>query len=115
VTPIILGAALIGAAGLCLVVVCWTTRTVLGGLLGATGIGLAAFAAASSAKGGYGKAALILALVLLIIGVVLYRLGQAFERLLDDAPEEEDSTSLRPPPNPARRRGSRPPHRCHEP
>jgi len=39
VTLLVAGAALIGAAGLWLVVVCWKTRTVLGGLLGATGIG----------------------------------------------------------------------------
>jgi hypothetical protein len=89
VTLLVAEAALIGAAGLWLVVVCWATRTVLGGLLGAVGIGLAAFAAAVGPKGSYGKAALIFALVVLIVGVVLYRLGQAFERLLDDGPEDD--------------------------
>jgi hypothetical protein len=40
-------------------------------------------------RGSYGKWALIAALVVVIVGVVLYRLGQAFERLLDDGPEDD--------------------------
>lgn len=88
-TPLVAGAALIGAAGVWLIVVCWRTRTVLGGLLAAVAIGLAAFAAASGPKGSYGKWALIIALVVLIVGVVLYGLGRAFDRLLDDGPEHD--------------------------
>ena len=88
-TPLVAEAALIGAAGLWLVVVCWRTRTALGALLGAIAIALAAFAAASGPRGSYGEAALIVALVVVIVGVVLYRLGQAFERLLDDGPEDD--------------------------
>ena len=81
--------AAIAAADLWLVLICWKHRTVLGAVLGAVGIPLVAFAIASGPTGSTAEGALATALILLIIGVVLYSLGKAFERLLDEPPKEE--------------------------
>ena len=58
-------------------------------MLGAVGIPLVAFAIASGPTGGAAEGALAIALILLTVGVVLYSLGKAFERLLDEPPKEE--------------------------
>ena len=68
---------------------CWRTRTVLGGILAAVGIALVGLAVASRLTGGAGDAALLVAGAFSVMGWVLYGLGQAFERLLDDEPEDE--------------------------
>jgi hypothetical protein len=68
---------------------CWRTRTVLGGILAAGGIALVGLAVASRLRGGAGGAALLIAGALSVVGCVLYGLGQAFERLLHDKPEDE--------------------------
>jgi len=71
-----------------LVVICWKRRTVLGGVAGVVGIALVAFAVASGLRGSAAEAALMIAVIFLILGTALYRLGQALERLLDDEPED---------------------------
>jgi hypothetical protein len=68
---------------------CWRTRTVLGGILAAVGIALVGLAVASRISGGAGVAALLIAGAFSVVGCVLYGIGQAFERLLDDEPEDE--------------------------
>ena len=81
--------AAIAAGDLWLVVTCWKHQAVLGGVLGAVGIPLVAFATASGLTGSAGEGALVIALILLIVGVALYGLGQTLERLLDEPPEEQ--------------------------
>jgi divalent metal cation (Fe/Co/Zn/Cd) transporter len=71
-----------------LLAISWRSRTVLGGLLGAAGIPIVGFALVSGPHGD-SVAALVIALVLLVVGSALYRLGQTFERLLDADPEDE--------------------------
>ena len=68
---------------------CWRTRTVLGGILAAVGIALVGLAVASRVSGGAGGAALLIAGAFSVVGGVLYGIGQAFERLLDDEREDE--------------------------
>ena len=68
---------------------CWRTRTVLGGILAAVGIALVGLAVASRLSGGAGGAALLIAGAFSVVSGVLYGIGQAFERLLDDEPEDE--------------------------
>ena len=68
---------------------CWRTRTVLGGILAAVGIALVGLAVASRLSGGAGGAALVIAGAFSVVSGVLYGIGQAFERLLDDEPEDE--------------------------
>ena len=68
---------------------CWRTRTVLGGILAAVGIALVGLAVASRLTGGAGGAALLIAGAFSVVSGVLYGIGQAFERLLDDEPEDE--------------------------
>jgi hypothetical protein len=83
----VVGAA-IALGEVSLIVVCWRRRAVLGGVLGVGGIALVAFAIASGPTADFAEGALGVALALLIVGVVLYGLGQRFERLLDDEPDE---------------------------
>jgi hypothetical protein len=83
------GGAAIAVGDLWLSAICWRRRAVLGGVLGAVGIPLVVFAIASGPTVEPGKGTLAIALALLIIGVGLYRLGQALERLLEEGPDEE--------------------------
>ena len=66
----------------------WRSRTVLAGLLGAVGIPIVGFPLLSGPSGD-SVAAVVIAFVFLVVGSALYGLGQAFERLLDAAPEDE--------------------------
>ena len=72
-----------------LIAKCWGTGTVLGGGIGVVGIALVALAIVSRLRGGAGDTALVIAAAVLVVGCVLYGLGQAFERLLDEKPEDE--------------------------
>jgi len=82
-------AGLVVAAGdVSLVLACWKRRSVLGGVLGACGIPLVALAIVTGPSRGTSKQALVIAALALVIGTALYGLGQVFERLLDDAPED---------------------------
>jgi len=71
-----------------LLLICWKRRTALGGLLGAVGVALAAFAIARVLSAGAGELALWAAVGTLLFGSALYALGQLFERLLDEGPED---------------------------
>ena len=82
------GAVAIAVGDLWLIAICWRRRAVLGGVLGAVGIPLVVFAIASGPTSDPGKGTLATALALLIIGIALYSLGQALERLLDEGPDE---------------------------
>ena len=82
------GAAIV-AGDLWLVAICWRHQSVLGGVLGAAGIPLAALALTSGRTGSTEEGLLVIASVLLIVGAGLYTLGQALERLLDDGPEDD--------------------------
>ena len=87
--PLLALGAAVAVGDLWLIATCWSHRAVLGGVLGAAGIALVAFAIASGPTSPGGKGALLIAAALLIIGAGLYRLGQALERLLDEGPDEE--------------------------
>ena len=87
VTTLIVAGVLIALGDVALVVTCWRSRTVLGGLLGAAGIPLVVFAAASGFDRGASKYALLGAGVAFAIGAALYGLGHVLERLLDEEPE----------------------------
>jgi drug/metabolite transporter (DMT)-like permease len=89
VSVLAVGGAGIATADVLLFVVSWRSRTVLGVVAGVIGISLVVFAIASGLDSGAARGALAIALILLIVGAVLYGLGQAFERLLDADPEEE--------------------------
>jgi hypothetical protein len=86
---LVAGGTAIGVADLWLVAICWRRRAVLGGILGAAGVPLVVFAIVSGPTVGSRESTLEIALALLIIGVGLYGLGQALERLLKEGPDEE--------------------------
>ena len=86
---LVTGGAAIAVGDVGLVAMCWRRQAVLGGVLGALGIPLVAFALASGPTVDPGEGTLAIALALLIIGVGLYCLGQTFERLLEEQPDEE--------------------------
>jgi hypothetical protein len=71
-----------------LVVVSWRSRSVLPALLGAGGIAAIALAITRGLSRGGSKYAIVIAGLALVIGSVLYGLGQAFERILDDHPDD---------------------------
>jgi membrane-bound ClpP family serine protease len=78
----------VALGGLALIVACWKTRTVLGGVLGAAGMALAVFGVARGASGAASEYSIAIAAVTLTIGTALYIIGQALERLLGDEPDE---------------------------
>jgi hypothetical protein len=87
--PAVLAAGVVIALGnLLLLLVCWKRQTALGGLLGAVGVALVAFAIARVPSRGAGELALWAAVGTLLFGSALYALGQLFERLLDDGPDD---------------------------
>ena len=81
--------AAVAIGDLALIAICWRRRAVLGGVSGAAGIPLVAFALASGTTDNGRADATLIALALLIIGAVMYGLGQALERLLEDGPDDE--------------------------
>jgi len=74
------GGLAVAGADVWLGVICWRSRTVLGGLMAAVSIGLVAFALAFGPSDG----AVAIAVVFLAVGTVLYAMGQLLERLLND-------------------------------
>jgi uncharacterized SAM-binding protein YcdF (DUF218 family) len=86
---LVTGGAAIAVGDLGLVAICWWRRAVLGGVLGAVGIPLVVFAIVSGPTARPGEGALTIALALLIIGVALYVLGHAVDRLLKQGHDEE--------------------------
>jgi uncharacterized membrane protein len=89
VTVLAVSAAGIAGGDVLLFAVSWRSRTVLGVVAGVIGIPLVVYAIASGLDSGAASGALVIALIFLIVGTVLYRVGQGLERLLDGAPEDE--------------------------
>ena len=85
---VIAAGVVIALGNVLLLVICWKRRTALGGLLGAVGVALVAFAIARVPSRGVGELALWAAVGTLLFGSALYALGQLFERLLDDGPDD---------------------------
>jgi len=83
------GSAAIGAGDVVLIAFSWKSRTVLAGVAGVVGIVLIGFAITSGLTSRAAEAALVGALVFLIVGAALHRLGQALERLLDVDPDDK--------------------------
>jgi hypothetical protein len=81
---------LIAIGALLLVVICWKTRTVLGGLLAGISLALVVVAFASGSGHAVGMYALLGAGIALVMGAALYGLGHAVQRLLDSEPSEPD-------------------------
>jgi hypothetical protein len=77
----------VGTAALALIVICWKSRTVLGGVLGAVAVALVVVALTVKPPGDTRGAWLGVALVVLLMGVVLYVLGRLVDRLLDGDPD----------------------------
>ena len=93
------GAVAVAAGDLLLVAISFNSRTVLAGVGGVVGIPLVAITIATGLTGGRAEAALVIALIFLIVGLALYGLGRAFERLLDADPEDGgESTDPAPAP-----------------
>jgi hypothetical protein len=78
----------VAVGDLWLVVICWRSRSVLAGFLGATGIPIVLFALAGPARE-HRDAAVLIAAITLVVGIGLYGLGQSIQRLLDREPDDE--------------------------
>lgn len=84
-SAVLTAAGLVVSLGaLALILACWRSRTVLGGLLGAASMLLVVLAIVRGASATAGTYSIAIAALTLAIGTVLYTLGQALERLLDD-------------------------------
>jgi hypothetical protein len=81
--------ASVATAGLVLIVICWRSKTALGGVLGAVAISLVAVGLIAKPTGVGREAWLLIALIVLLMGVVLYVLGRLADRLLADDPEAD--------------------------
>jgi hypothetical protein len=71
-----------------LLVLCWRRRAVLAGVCAAAGIALVVLTLVQGYRDGARELGLIMALVAVVIGSVLFVLGQALHRMLDTEPEE---------------------------
>ena len=85
---VVAAGVVIALGNLLLLLICWKRRTALGGLLAAVGVALVAFALARGPSRGAGELALVAAVGTLLLGSALYALGQLFERLLADGPDD---------------------------
>ena len=83
---VVAAAVVLAAAGLLLIAVCWRRRSVLAVVSGVAGIALAVAAGTCPAGGGAADM-LAGALAAIVIGAVLLALGQAIQRMLDEAPD----------------------------
>jgi len=100
-TALTTAGALVAVAALMLVVICWKSRTALGGVLGAIAIALVVVALAPKPTGDARGAWLVGALIALMMGLVLYVLGHLVGRLLDgDKRDSEPGTKTRSGPSP---------------
>jgi hypothetical protein len=77
---------LVALADLALVVACWKSSSVLGGLLASAGIPLIALALIRGVGRGAGRDIIVIAAVMLLLAAALYALGQLPSRLLGDEP-----------------------------
>jgi hypothetical protein len=80
---------LVALGDVALVVTCWRSKSVLGGILGLIGIPLVLFARLGAPTHASSEQALLIATGALVLGAALLALGRALERLLDSAPEDE--------------------------
>jgi hypothetical protein len=71
-----------------LLVLCWRRHAVLAGLCAAAGIALVVLTLVPGYRNSARELGLIMALVAVVIGSVLFVLGQALQRMLDTEPEE---------------------------
>jgi hypothetical protein len=81
--------ASVAIAALVLIVICWRSRTALGGALGAIAIVLVVVASTAKPADVGREAWLLVALIALLMGVVLYVVGRLVGRLLDGRPEAD--------------------------
>lgn len=79
----------VAVGDLWLVAICWKTRSVLAGFLGATGIPIVLLALVGGPARNHRDAVLLIATIALIVAIALYCLGQAIQRLLDREPDDE--------------------------
>jgi uncharacterized membrane protein YczE len=78
----------VATADLWLGVISWKRRSVLTGALGAIGIPVVAFSVLEDPTHAAHEEALAIATIMLIVGIVLYGIGEAIQRLLDTEPDE---------------------------
>ena len=71
-----------------LVLLCWMRRSVLAGLVGATGIPVVLFAIIDDPTRASHEAALVIAGIMLVIATALYGLGRWLQQLLDREPDD---------------------------
>ena len=71
-----------------LVVVSWRSRSVLSGILGFIGIPLVAFALLAGSNRQTDEQVLLVAAGALVLGIALFALGRALERLLNAEPRD---------------------------
>jgi hypothetical membrane protein len=88
---VVISALLAAAGDIGLAVVCWRTRTALGAIAVFASTVLLALAALSGWQGTTAADEVIGALVFLIVGAVLFCLGQTIGRLLNSPPEGDGS------------------------
>ena len=84
------GAAAVGAGNIWLAVICWRSRTALGGVAALIGLGLIAFTTAKGLAGEAATADTVLAFIFLLLGAALLGLGQLLEHLLDNRTDPGD-------------------------
>jgi hypothetical protein len=79
----------ITTAGGSLLVLSWRRRAVLAGVCAAPGISLPALTVVLGFPDGARDLTLIMALIAVMIGTVLFALGQTLQRMLDTEPEAD--------------------------
>jgi hypothetical protein len=88
-----LAAVAVAAGDLWLVVIAWKRRSVLAGLLGAIGVPVVVFSVLQDpTHAAHEEALVVIAAIMLVIGIALYGIGQAVQRLLDTEPDEPGRT-----------------------
>jgi ABC-type thiamin/hydroxymethylpyrimidine transport system permease subunit len=88
VAPLTLTAVVVAGADLVLLVLSWKSRSVLPGMLAASGIVATTLAITGGLSPRSGEYATILAGIALGIGAILYALGRALWRVLEDDDDE---------------------------
>jgi hypothetical protein len=79
----------VAVGDLWLVVICWNSRSVLAGFLGATGIPIVLLAVVAGLAENHREVVLLVAAIMLVVGIGLYGVGQSIQRLLDREPDDD--------------------------
>jgi uncharacterized membrane protein YczE len=87
VAALVIGALGVAVGDAGLLVVSWRTRTSLGGLTGVASVALVGLSAGPGWTGTTARDEVLGALVFLIVGLVLFGLGQAIDHLLAGSSE----------------------------